>query len=142
MSNKAAIQMLVILHYIGFIYIALTGPLVPVHPTLLTMELGGFALFFWAVAKLREHTFRVSTDISLVTSGPYGLIRHPMYTGLLLIVFSLLLHEGSLDRWLIGIAMLVSTLVMVNLEESMLRRSTKKYKTYMKKTFRLIPYLY
>ncbi|KAL9710536.1 hypothetical protein Ac2012v2_006070 [Leucoagaricus gongylophorus] len=50
----------------------------------------------------RMFTFEMSIrrDHKLVTSGPYGVVRHPGYTGILLVVSGMLLLHASEGSWL------------------------------------------
>lgn len=58
------------------------------HPAVLAAGLGGYgaalALRYWAMAHLRHQwTVHVDRDAgarSLITTGPYGWVRHPLYT--------------------------------------------------------------
>src|SRR4051794_2785052 len=64
------------------------GPGMPAAPGIAVMWLG-LALRVWAIAALGaafRTTVEVAPDQAVVTSGPYRRIRHPSYTGLLLII--------------------------------------------------------
>lgn len=77
---------------------------------------------------------------TVIQSGPYAIIRHPMYLGsMLLYVFSPL-ALGSLWALIPG-AMIIPVLVVRILdEEKILTRDLKGYPEYMQKTrYRLIP---
>ena len=49
----------------------------------------------------RHFTFEMSImkDHSLVTSGPYGIVRHPSYTGSLMVVVSIFLLHATKGSW-------------------------------------------
>lgn len=78
----------------------------------------------------------------LVTSGVYRLIRHPQYTGLLL------LSLGMLIEW-VTLPMLIMFPVMIGMyvrlakreEQDMMREFGDDYKQYMKKTKMFIPFV-
>ena len=53
----------------------------------------------------RMFTFEMSIrrDHMLITSGPYGVVRHPGYTGFLLVVIGMLLLHASEVRFLLTV---------------------------------------
>jgi protein-S-isoprenylcysteine O-methyltransferase Ste14 len=80
---------------------------------------------------------------SLITSGPYQFIRHPIYTAFLLILGSTLLISAN---WLIGIAWIGMTVIEVGSrigfeEQLMLEYFGDGYRNYRKRTGRLLPRL-
>ena len=79
----------------------------------------------------------------VVTSGVYSVIRHPMYTGLMLVILSWPLLLGS--AWALipaGLAALAYPFRVLN-EERVLRERLPGYKAYMERTpIRLIPGLW
>jgi protein-S-isoprenylcysteine O-methyltransferase Ste14 len=106
----------------------------------------GFALLQWAQSTLGKNwsdTPRMIREQSLVTSGPYRLIRHPIYTAFVLILGSTLLISAN---WLIGLAWLGMTILelasRIQFEEGlMLEYFGDQYREYMKRTGRLLPKL-
>ena len=110
------------------------------------MALLGFALLQWAQNTLGKNwsdTPRMIKEQSLITSGPYQYIRHPIYTAFLLVLGSTLLISAS---WLIGIAWIGMTVLeiasRIGFEENlMLEYFGDQYREYMKQTGRLLPRL-
>ncbi len=115
------------------------------------LALAGFALLdllskSWAqvtLGKSWSDTPRMLKDQTLVTSGPYLFIRHPIYTAFVLILGSTLLISAN---WFIGLAWLGMTVLEVvsriGFEESlMLEYFGDQYREYMKKTGQLLPRL-
>jgi len=104
----------------------------------------GFALLQWAqmtLANSWSDTPRMMKEQTLITSGPYRTIRHPIYTAFLLILGSTLLISSN---WLIGLCWAGMTILEVisriSFEESlMLEYFGDQYREYMKKTGRLLP---
>jgi len=106
----------------------------------------GFITVFWAVITMRRSVIKVFPDVDkrakLIEGGPYRWIRHPMYSGVLLACFGLLLTQFTLIRFIVYI-FLVSTLILkLSYEERLLKRHFKNYDLYKKKTFHLIPFIY
>ena len=106
----------------------------------------GFALLQWAqttLGKSWSDTPRMIKGQSLITSGPYQFIRHPIYTAFLLILGSTLFISAN---WLIGSAWLGMALLelasRIRFEEGlMLEYFGDQYREYMKRTGRLLPKL-
>jgi len=106
----------------------------------------GFVLLQWAQTTLGKNWSdrpRMLKEQSLITSGPYQFVRHPIYTAFIFILGSSLLTSAN---WLIGLAWIGMTVVEVasriDFEESlMLEYFGDGYREYMKKTGRLLPKL-
>ena len=104
----------------------------------------GFALLQWAqniLGKNWSDTPRMIKEQSLITSGPYQFIRHPIYTSFLLILGSTLLISAN---WLIGLAWIGMTVLeiasRIGFEENlMLEYFGDQYREYMKRTGQLLP---
>jgi len=104
----------------------------------------GFILLQWAQDTLGKNwsdTPRMIEEQSLITSGPYQYIRHPIYTAFLLILGSTLLIAAN---WLIGTAWIGMTTLEVasriGFEENlMLEYFGDRYREYMKHTGKLLP---
>jgi protein-S-isoprenylcysteine O-methyltransferase Ste14 len=97
---------------------------------------------------LRENSYAASTiqiadDQRVISTGPYALVRHPMYAGALLLIIGMPL---ALDSWygLLGILVLLPVLAWRLLdEERFLTRNLKGYAEYTSKVrWRLIPGLF
>ncbi len=80
---------------------------------------------------------------TLITTGAYRYIRHPLYTSLLLLGLGVFLKDPSLP----GVGLLGTTILGVVLtahieEEYTLIRFGEAYRTYIDKTNRFIPFIY
>jgi len=104
----------------------------------------GFALLQWSQVTLGRSwsdTPRMMKEQTLITSGPYHTIRHPIYTAFILILGSTLLISSN---WMIGLCWAGMTILEVasriGFEESlMIEYFGEQYREYMKKTGRLLP---
>ena len=105
---------------------------------------GGMLLRYWSVRTLgRFFTVRVEVgaDHELVDTGPYTVLRHPSYTGMLLVY----LGAGvALDSWLsVAAAVLLpagAVVKRIRHEERLLRsRLGARYVDYARRTRRLVP---
>jgi protein-S-isoprenylcysteine O-methyltransferase Ste14 len=104
----------------------------------------GLALRAWAVHELGrffKFTVVVQADHRVVDTGPYRLIRHPSYTGLLMIELGLGIALGT---WLSIPACLLPPLIafvirLVSEERALAREVGEPYREYMTRTHRLVP---
>jgi len=106
------------------------------------MFLLGYAIFVRVILENRylSRVVEVTPDQKIITTGPYAVIRHPMYVGTILIYLFSPLALGS--YWAL-IPMALATAVFplrVKNEESVLLRDLSGYREYTQKVrFRLIP---
>lgn len=104
----------------------------------------GDALLLWtmAVNPFLEKTVRVQTERGhhVITTGPYAIVRHPMYLGVVLMFLAIPLTLGSIWTFLPVVAMTVLLMVRTELEERLLRRDLPGYQAYMSKNrWRILP---
>jgi protein-S-isoprenylcysteine O-methyltransferase Ste14 len=78
----------------------------------------------------------------LVTSGPYAIVRHPIYTGVLLAMLGSVLVAGM--SWFIPLVFFLFYFIYSarHEERTMLKQFPEEYRHYMKKTKMLIPFLF
>lgn len=119
-------------------------------PPVLSLIADGFvALGFYVVfLTFRENTYtrgtvEVSTEQHVVTSGPYAVVRHPMYTGAsLLLIFTPI----ALGSWIaLPLAVLLVLVVVARLldEEQFLRANLSGYPEYCQQVqHHLIPFVW
>jgi protein-S-isoprenylcysteine O-methyltransferase Ste14 len=87
------------------------------------------------IQKEREHT--------VVSSGPYHYVRHPMYAGFLLFMTGTPLLLGSWYGVLLGLAFMIVLARRAVLEERTLQQELRGYADYMAQVkYRLIPYIW
>jgi protein-S-isoprenylcysteine O-methyltransferase Ste14 len=102
----------------------------------------GFIIVFLV---FRENSYAsgiIETDKEqkVITTGPYRIVRHPMYVGGLLLIFFMPLALGS--YWALLFAFLLFVVIALRLvyEEKFLMQNLPGYEEYCKKTpYRLIP---
>jgi protein-S-isoprenylcysteine O-methyltransferase Ste14 len=105
----------------------------------------GVLLFWWAhIALGRNWTpfLEIKPHHTLVTSGPYHWVRHPMYLSVLIIGLGMLLISGS---WVIGgiyfLPQALLYLMRVRSEEEMMQHKFGDvYSAYVRRTGRLLPH--
>jgi protein-S-isoprenylcysteine O-methyltransferase Ste14 len=106
----------------------------------------GIALRFYAVIVLGRFftpVVMVGSDQHVVDTGPYRWIRHPSYTGLLVTITGVLVASTN---WLalVGILpILAGLLYRIRVEEQALEEELgEPYRSYMRRTKRLLPFVY
>jgi protein-S-isoprenylcysteine O-methyltransferase Ste14 len=78
-------------------------------------------------------------DGVLVTSGMYALVRHPIYSGLLLLGVGLVVIGGSVLHVIAWFGLLAVLMVKSRLEERMLFGQYADYAAYAARVGRLVP---
>ena len=124
----------------------------PLFPLLLKV-VGGAGLagsFFLFFRSYTDNTFlsplvRIQDDRKhqLVSTGVYGVVRHPMYLGGILMFLGAPLLLGSFYGVIAGLALTILLMARVVGEEGMLARELEGYREYMKNVrYRLFPFLW
>ena len=79
----------------------------------------------------------------MISTGPYRLVRHPMYAGALVMLFATPLVLGSLWAILCVFPLMFSVAARALDEERFLAKNLKGYSKYcLKVRYRLIPHLW
>ena len=106
----------------------------------------GGALRLWPVFVLGNRfsgLVAIQPGHTLVTSGVYGVIRHPSYLGLLISTFGWGLVFRSAVGVLLAALLVPPLLARINAEERLLRSQFgEEYDAYRARTWRLIPGIY
>ena len=106
----------------------------------------GGALRIWPVFVLGDRfsgLVAIQPGHTLVTTGTYGLIRHPSYLGLLINSFGWDLAFRSAAGVLLTALIILPLLARIHAEERLLREQFgDEYVAYCARTSRLVPWLY
>jgi len=109
----------------------------------LVIEFSGLLLAIWARRHLGRNwsgEITIKVEHELIRSGPYRILRHPIYTGLLMMYAGVLLVTGE---WLALIGFVLVGLAYwrkVRLEEANLNTAFgAKYDAYRKQSWALVP---
>jgi protein-S-isoprenylcysteine O-methyltransferase Ste14 len=86
---------------------------------------------------------KADQDTGLVSTGPYRLVRHPIYLGLAVIALGIALALGSWPAVVIVLTGIVPTFAWrARAEEKLLSRTFgERYNVYRERTKMIIPYL-
>ena len=123
-------------------------PFMPVASYLgIAVDIAALWLFYRTHNDL-GHNWSVSLDLrerhTLVTTGIYATIRHPMYTGFW---FMAVAQALLLPNWIAGPAGLIGFGILFlgrvrREEEMMIAAFGDEYRAYMRRTARVVPWLY
>lgn len=113
--------------------------------TMVTVAAAGFAFAWWArihLGRLWSGTITRKTDHRVVDSGPYALVRHPIYTGIILASFATAAEKGTLTATLGAVLMVVGYWMKAKLEERFLREElgAEAYDSYRRRVPMLFPF--
>jgi protein-S-isoprenylcysteine O-methyltransferase Ste14 len=123
----------------------------PVVPALSYLGIAVDVACLWLFYRTHRdlgHNWSVSLDLrerhTLVTTGVYALVRHPMYSGFWLMALAQVL---LLPNWVAGPAGLVGFGILffgrLRREEAMMIEAFgEEYRAYMRRTARVVPWLF
>lgn len=102
----------------------------------------GLVLILIAFFQLNKNLSPFPTPVesaSLITNGIFIFIRHPIYTGILFIIFSIAVFQGSGYRLLISFLLLILFHLKSLYEEKKLAEKFPEYEMYKKNTGKFLP---
>lgn len=105
----------------------------------------GYVLIFTV---FRENSYastiiQVEKEQRVIVTGPYAVVRHPMYTGLLVMLLLTPLALGSYYALIFALLSVPPILFRIGKEEKMLSQELPGYVDYLNKTrYRLVPLLW
>ncbi|MBE6963463.1 MAG: isoprenylcysteine carboxylmethyltransferase family protein [Ruminococcaceae bacterium] len=116
------------------------------------ISIGAAAVFLLAyllfAEVLRENTYlsrtiEVQENQTVVDTGLYGIVRHPMYSATLLLFLTMPLILGSLFSFFVFLAYPFLIAARIKHEERLLEKELDGYRAYQKKVrFKLIPFVW
>jgi protein-S-isoprenylcysteine O-methyltransferase Ste14 len=121
------------------------------HPTLYTLIVGllfvliGECIRLWGVSIVGSETRTTGTvgGTYLITTGPFGYVRNPLYLGNLLLYFGIGVMSNALFPWLVVTAIIlffVQYYLIVTLEEEYLEKTFRSaFEEYSRQVRRFLP---
>ena len=110
------------------------------------LTVAGIAFAVWArftIGRNWSGVVTIKQDHELIRSGPYALVRHPIYTGILLAVAGTALAVNELRGPLAIVLATVAFWLKSRTEESfMLEQFGDQYRNYQQQVKALIPYVF
>lgn len=139
-------QLLVIIQFTCLLGYPFTGRIFADNKIFFLIEILGVALAIWAIYTMRP--IRVSifpeprSDNKMVETGPYAVIRHPMYTAILMVAFALSFDRMDAFSGVLLLVLTVNQVIKLRYEEGLLLAKHEGYAAYMKRTKALIPFVW
>lgn len=108
----------------------------------LPLSIAGLSFSVWALWYLRGSFSIMAEARRAVTSGPYRIVRHPLYLGEALTMLGLCLRMGTMTALAFWVAFNALQLGRAAVEEDKLSRQLADYPLYRSRTPFIIPLLF
>jgi protein-S-isoprenylcysteine O-methyltransferase Ste14 len=106
----------------------------------------GLAFAIWARRTLGRNwsgAVTIKEDHELITRGPYRIVRHPIYTGILVGVLGTFIGTGRVREAVLLLLAGLAVFMKISVEERlMLRQFPEAYPEYRRRTRAIIPFLF
>src|SRR5271156_1882217 len=110
------------------------------------VTVAGLLFAVWARVHLGRNWSRsvtVKQDHELITSGPYAVVRHPIYTGILAGFLGMAIAISQVRGFLVFLLIFLVFWIKLRMEEQWMRSQFgEAYATYARHTAALVPYLF
>jgi len=114
--------------------------------TMVAMAFIGLLFTWWArihLGRLWSSSVTRKADHHVVDTGPYGIVRHPIYTGIILASAATAAMRGTAVAWLGAGVMTLGWYIKARLEEEFLREQlgADAYGDYARRVPMLVPFM-
>ena len=118
----------------------------PLDVITIAAAISGFAFTWWArlhLGRLWSSSVTRKSGHHIIETGPYGIVRHPIYTGITLASFATAAMRGTLIAFAGAAIMTAGWYVKARLEEEFLRAQlgADEYADYARRVPMLIPFV-
>src|SRR3990170_4394469 len=122
------------------LYLIFSGNLFSSSPFVIAAQILAVALSIWARRSFQKGQFSIHAEPekgTLLATGPYRVIRHPMYAAALLLIWSGILGHLSIINIVIGMIAISVAAIRIVYEEQFLQAQYPDYAEYSHKTKRI-----
>ena len=126
----------------GLVALIATHSLLSRAPLVIAAQGAALALMVWARITFGLRSFHATADPTeggLVTTGPYRVVRHPIYTAVCLFALAGALAHISFIAAGLAIVVIMGALARILAEEHLLLRRYPEYAQYAARTKRMLP---
>ena len=114
-------------------------------PVAITIFLIGLLFGLWAIMHNQRGNFHIRPVLkegcTLITTGPYRLIRHPMYTSVITMMLGVLISTPNLVEALLFLLLILTLYLKGRREEVLWCGHDAGYLVYRERTKLFIPYV-
>lgn len=124
--------------------LVLTHSLLGHGPLTIGLQIAGLLLMIWARVTFGLRSFHYAANPTaggLVTTGPYRFVRHPIYAAVLLVVWTGVAANWSLQAAGLGLVVTLMTALRMMFEEALVVERYPEYADYARRTRRVIPFV-
>lgn len=112
----------------------------------LAIDLAGIALAIWAriiLGRNWSNAIALKDSHELIQHGPYALVRHPIYTGMLFATFGTALTIGRVTDYIGVLFILAAILIRIRDEDALMAEQfPESHPAYRQKTKKLFPFIW
>lgn len=137
---------LVFIQLCSLVFLLVSGPVIANGVAAFLLEITGVFLGLLAIYVMGLGNFNIRPIVKnngvLISSGPYRIIRHPMYLAQVLVVVPLVCESFTYWRLAVLLLLVIVLTVKIEYEEKRLLIHFLGYKDYKKTTKKVIPFIY
>jgi protein-S-isoprenylcysteine O-methyltransferase Ste14 len=129
---------------VAILYLLFSGSFFSLSPFVIAGQVLAIALSVWARRSFQGRQFSIHaepTEGAMLRTGPYQVIRHPMYAAALLLIWSSVFGHLSLVTVIIGLIVTCVIAIRIVTEDQFLRLHFPEYAEYAHTTKLVIPLL-
>ncbi len=145
-KEKIYPSLLVFIQLGSLVFLLVSGPVIADSVSCFLVEMTGVFLGLLSIYVMGLGNFNIRPIVKesgvLVTSGPYGIIRHPMYLAQVIAVVPLVCESFSYWRLAVLLLLIIVLTVKTEYEEKRLLKHFDGYANYVKISKKVIPYIY
>jgi protein-S-isoprenylcysteine O-methyltransferase Ste14 len=115
------------------------------EPISIAVQVAAALFMIWARITFGMRSFHAAattTEGGLVTSGPYGLVRNPIYAAVILFTWAGVTVHFEIVSAGLAVVITGAMLLRIFIEENELRASYPEYAEYARRVKRLLPWIF
>lgn len=133
-------------HSLAILHIQITPQISAFGIIGLVIDVFGIAFAIWARIVLGSNwsnAIALKDNHQLVQKGPYAIVRHPIYTGMLFATFGTALTIGKLTDFIGVLFIIAAILIRIQDEDALMAKEfPESHPNYKQRTKKLIPFVW